>query len=142
MPIALDSPAKRRALRWALLFLSAIYLLTVTARFASSVLGAHPDPRTLLAAIKLDPGNADYHNQLGLYYDLARDYSASITEYQAATRLNPHYAKYWLKLADAYQMTEDTNRQAQAVEAGEKTVIEASAAPEYRGDGERNERLA
>jgi len=116
MPIALDSPTKRRALRWALLFLSAIYLLMVAARFASSVLGARPDPSRLRAAIRLDPGNADYHNQLALYYDLARDYSASITEYQAATRLNPHYAKYWLKLADAYQMSDYTDGQAQAVE--------------------------
>jgi len=68
------------------------------------------------AAVARDAGNADYHNQLGLYYDLARNYQASISEYQAATHLNPHYGKYWLRLADAYQMTEDANRQAQAVE--------------------------
>ena len=88
----------------------------MTLQFVSDWLGSRPDPRSLRAAMKLDPGNADYHNQLGLYYDLARNYQASISEYQAATRLNPHYAKYWLRLADAYQMTEDTNSQAQAVE--------------------------
>jgi hypothetical protein len=116
MPMALDSPAKRRALRWGLLFLSAVYLLTVSVQFAGDWLGSRPDPQSLRAALRLDPGNADYHNRLGLYYDLARDYKASIAEYEAAVRLNPHYAKYWLKLADAYQMTEDTDRQAQAVE--------------------------
>jgi hypothetical protein len=116
MPMALDSPAKRRALRWGLLSSAAIYLLTVTVQFAGDWLGSRPDPQSLRAALRLDPGNADYHNQLGLYYDFARDHTASIAEYQAATRLNPHYAKYWLKLADAYQMTEDTDRQAQAVE--------------------------
>jgi hypothetical protein len=116
MQIVPESPAKKRALRWGLLSLSAIYLLVVTLQFVSDWLGSRPDPRSLRAAIKLDPGNADYHNQLGLYYDLARNYQASISEYQAATRLNAHYAKYWLKLADAYQMTEDTNSQAQAVE--------------------------
>jgi hypothetical protein len=86
------------------------------ALFAGDWLGSRPNPSSLHTAIKLDPGNADYHNQLGLYYDLARNYNASVTEYEAATRLNPHYAKYWLKLADAYQMTEDTDHQAQAVE--------------------------
>ncbi len=116
MQIALDSPAKRRTLRWGLLFLSAIYLLTVTLHFVGDWLGSRSNPQSLRAAIRLDPGNADYHNQLGLYYDLARNYSASISEYQAATRLNPHYAKYWLKLADAYQMTDDTAHQSQAVE--------------------------
>ncbi len=116
MQIVSESPAKKRALRWGLLSLSAIYLLVVTLQFVSDWLGSRSDPRSLRAAIKLDPGNADYRNQLGLYYDLARNYQASISEYQAATRLNPHYSKYWLKLADAYQMTEDTNSQAQAVE--------------------------
>jgi len=116
MQIVPESPAKKRALRWALLAFSAIYLVLVTVRFASDWLGSRPDPVSLRAAIKLDPGNADYHNQLGLYNDLAGNYQTSISEYQEATRLNPHYAKYWLKLADAYQMTEDTNHQAQAVQ--------------------------
>ncbi len=116
MQIVPGSPAKRRVLRWGLLSLSAIYLLAVTLHFVSDWLGSSPDPRSLHAAMKLDPGDADYHNQLGLYYDLARNYQGSISEYQAATRLNPHYAKYWLKLADAYQMTEDTDSQAHAVE--------------------------
>lgn len=116
MQIVPESPAKKRALRWALLTFSVIYVLLVTVRFASDWLGSRPNPSSLRAALKLDPGNADYHNQLGLYYDLARNYQASISEYQEATRLNPHYAKYWLKLADAYQMTEDVNSQAQAVQ--------------------------
>lgn len=116
MQIVPESPAKRRALRWGLLFLSTIYLLAVTLQFVSDWLGSRPDPGRLRIAMKLDPGNADYHNQLGLYYDLARNYQASISEYQSATRLNPHYAKYWLKLADAYQMTENTDAQARAVE--------------------------
>jgi hypothetical protein len=116
MQIVPDSPTKRHALRWALLTFSAIYLAVVTLQFASDWLGSRPNPQSLRAAIKLDPGNADYHNQLGLYYDLAGNYQGSISEYQEATRLNPHYAKYWLKLADAYQMTEDTNNQAKAVE--------------------------
>src|SRR5437899_2848260 len=116
MQIALDSSAKRRAIGWGLLFLSALYLVTVTVQFAGDWLGSRPDPQSLRAALRLDPGNADYHNRLGLYYDLARDYKASIAEYDAAVRLNPHYAKYWLKLADAYQMTEDTDRQARSVE--------------------------
>ncbi|HST10714.1 MAG TPA: hypothetical protein VLL05_10080 [Terriglobales bacterium] len=116
MQIAQDSPAKRRTLRWGLLFLSAIYLLVVGMQFAADWLGSRPDPQSLHAAIKLDPGNADYHSQLGLYYDAVRDYNSSIAEHKSATRLNPHYAKYWLRLADAYQMTEDTDHQAQAVE--------------------------
>jgi len=116
MQIVLESPARKRALRWALLVFSGFYLFAVTLQFTSDWLGSRPNPGSLRLAMKLDPGNADYHNQLGLYYDLARNYQASISEYQEAIRLNPHYAKYWLKLADAYQMTEDANGEAQAVE--------------------------
>jgi len=115
MRIALDSPAKRRALRWGLLVFSAFYLVIISVQFAGNWLGSHANLRSLRTAIWLDPGDADYHNQLGLYYDLARDYNSSIAEYQAAVRLNPHYAKYWLRLADAYQMTEDTDGQTRAI---------------------------
>jgi tetratricopeptide (TPR) repeat protein len=116
MPIALDSPAKRRLVRWALLSFCAVYLFTTSVMFVGNVLGSRPNPRSLRMAIRLDPGNADYHNQLGLYYDLARDYKSSITEYQEAVRLKPYYAKYWLRLADAYQMTDNTEAQTRAIE--------------------------
>lgn len=116
MRIALDSAAKKRALLWGLLAFCVIYVLAISVNFAGSVLASRPTPRSLRAAIRLDPGNADYHNQLGLYYDLARDYPSSIAEYQEAVRLNPHYAKYWLRLADAYQMTDNTDGQTRAIE--------------------------
>jgi hypothetical protein len=117
MRIALDSPAKKRALLLGLFFLTAAYLALVTTQFIADWLAARPQLRSLRAATRLDPGNADYRHRLGRYYDLvARDPSAALEQYQAAVRLNPHDSHYWLELADAYQVIGDAESQTHAIE--------------------------
>lgn len=115
--MALNTPAKKRALRWGLLFVSTVYLALVTVQFAADWLSARPQLASLRAATRLDPTNADYQHQLGRFYDLVmRDPSSAMVHYRAAVRLNPHNAQYWLGLADGYQGLGDDQAQADAIE--------------------------
>jgi hypothetical protein len=117
MRIALDSPSKKRALLLGTFLLTAVYILLVTVQFVADWLADRPKVSSVRAATRLDPGNADYHHRLGRLYDLVeRNQSTAIAQYQAAVRLNPHDARYWLDLADAYQLSGDANGQVRAIE--------------------------
>jgi hypothetical protein len=118
MRIALGSPSKKRALLLGVFLLAAAYILIATLQFVSNWFADRPKVGSVRAATRLDPGNADYHHRLGRLYDLVeRNPTAAIEQYQAAVRLNPHDARYWLDLADAYQLSGDANGQARAIEA-------------------------
>jgi tetratricopeptide (TPR) repeat protein len=47
--------------------------------------------RQFLEAIRLDPRNADYHYQLGLYYKTMRLRARAVIEMRAALGLNPRH---------------------------------------------------
>ena len=67
--------------------------------------------------MRLDPGNADYRNHLGRYYEfVARDPTAAVGPYTAAVQLNPHSARYWFDLASAHQVRGDVASQTMALE--------------------------
>ena len=71
----------------------------------------------LKRAAWLDPGNAEYRNRLGRFYDLvSRDPASAVGQYRAAVQLNPHSATYWFDLASAYQVLGDTVNQTSALE--------------------------
>ncbi len=116
MKISLDSPIRK----WtaATLMLPALaYLALVTRDALASWLGSRPQLTSLRRATLLDPGNADYQNHLGRFYDLVnRDPVAAIPYYKAAVQLNPHSARYWFDLAGAYQILGDTSNQTAALE--------------------------
>jgi tetratricopeptide (TPR) repeat protein len=115
MRIALDSPLKRRAVI-ALFACVGVYLVAVTMAFAAEWLASRPQLTSLRAAVRLDPGNADYHRRLGRYYDvIALDPAPAMEQYQAAVRLNPHNARYWLDLASVYQVRDDIENQTHAM---------------------------
>jgi tetratricopeptide (TPR) repeat protein len=54
-------------------------------------------------AVKLDPGFADAHFQLGLLYDDKGQDAKAIREYQSAIELNPQPSKFHYRLARVYQ---------------------------------------
>jgi tetratricopeptide (TPR) repeat protein len=94
----------------------------VTTQFVADWMASRPYLGSLRTAVRLDPGNADYHHQLGRYYELAaRDPFAALEQYKEAVRLNPHQAQYWLELGDAYQITGDVPKQIDAIEQGVRT---------------------
>ncbi|HEY6337936.1 MAG TPA: carbohydrate binding domain-containing protein [Candidatus Sulfotelmatobacter sp.] len=97
--------------------LSAAYLGIAARECAASWLGDRVDLASLQKAARLDPGNADYRNRLGRYYELiAHDPSSAIQPYRAAVQLNPHSARFWFDLASAYQVLGDTTAQTASLE--------------------------
>ena len=117
MPIVLDSPVQKRALRFGLFFCTAMYLGLAGLQFAADWMGSRPQLGSLRAATRLDPDNALYHYRMARYYNLvARDSAAAVAESGTAVHLNPHSAHYWLELADAYQTLGDTDLQTRAIE--------------------------
>jgi tetratricopeptide (TPR) repeat protein len=97
--------------------LAIAYLGLATTQFLASWLADRVELSSLTRAARLDPGNADYRNHLGRYFDLiARDPMSAMEHYQAAVKLNPHSARFWFDLANAYQIVGDTSNQTAALE--------------------------
>ncbi|MFZ0144076.1 MAG: tetratricopeptide repeat protein [Candidatus Sulfotelmatobacter sp.] len=100
-----------------------IYVLLAGRLFVASLygeisVGEIPRLASLQRAAHLDPSNADYRDVLGDYYAQAGDLAAAIGHYTAAVKLNPHSARYWLDLANAYLVLGDryTSNQTEALE--------------------------
>jgi len=117
MKIPLNSPARKRLVATIAAALALVYLGLAASRFAASWLGSRVELTSLKRASWLDPGNADYRNHLGRYYDLvARDPASAVGPYKEAVTLNPHSARFWFDLASAYQVLGDTANQTAALE--------------------------
>jgi len=124
MKIAFSTPARKRTVAVLVLALAAVYVVLTAREFVANWLGSRPQLSSLTRAAWLDPGNADYRDRLGRYYDLvARDPASAIEQYRAAVALNPHSARFWFDLAGAYQVLGDTASQTAALEH----AIEADA---------------
>jgi len=94
------------------------YVGLAASQFAASWLGNRVELSSLRRSVWLDPGNADYRDHLGRYYDLvARDPASAVGQYRAAVQLNPHSARYWFDLASAFQVLGDTANQTAALES-------------------------
>lgn len=102
----------RIALSLGLLF--CIYL--VTRRAIALWYFRDPTPDRVRQAIRFDPGNPTYYVALaGLiqYSSEGSDLDQVVRLYETATRLSPHQANYWAKLAGVYELagrTEDAQR--------------------------------
>ncbi len=117
MKIPLHSPARKRLVAAIAVALAVIYVGLAASRFAASWLGSRVELTSLKRASWLDPGNADYRNHLGRFYDLvARDPASAVGPYKEAVALNPHSARFWFDLSSAYQVLGDTANQTAALE--------------------------
>ncbi len=97
--------------------LIAAYVLLSAKEFAASDFGFRSDLPSLQLAVRLSPGNAEFQHHLGRYFSfVAGDPQAALASYQAATRLNPHQARYWFDLATAYQVVGNSQGQRLALE--------------------------
>ena len=75
------------------------------------------DLRSLARAARLEPSNAEPHWKIGRYLlFVAQDPTRAVSSLEAAVRLNPHVARYWLDLASGYQVSGQTERQRSALE--------------------------
>jgi len=117
MKIAFNTPARKRLIAGLALLFAAAYLGLAARQFAASWLGSRNQLASLKKAAWLDPGNADYRNHVGRYYDVAaHDPIAAIGNYKAAVQLNPYSAEYWFDLAGAYQVLADSANQTAALD--------------------------
>ena len=116
MNIPLNSPGRK----WLVAIIASVLAIAYVGRaatlFAATWLGSRMELASLERAARLDSGNADYRNHLGRYYDLVvRDPASAIGPFSAAVQLNPHSARYWFDLANAYQVLGDTANQSMAL---------------------------
>jgi len=117
MKISLNTPARKVLTAAVAAIAATAYLVLAASQFLASWLEDRVDLKNLEWASLLDPGNADYRNHLGRYYDLVvRDPLSAVGHYQAAVQLNPHSAHFWFDLASVYQILGDTSNQARALE--------------------------
>lgn len=117
MKIPFNTPGRRGPIVVVAAALAIAYIAITASQFVASWYSGRVELKSLKRAAWLDPGNAEYRNHLGRYYDLvARDPSAAVQEYRAAAQLNPHSARYWFDLASSYQVLGDTANQAAALE--------------------------
>ena len=100
-----------------LALLVSVYLVLAGTDLAASHFAARPDLANLERAVRLAPGNAEYRHRLGRYFAfVASDPEAATQNFEAAARLNPHEARYWLELVSAYQVAGNPAGQREALE--------------------------
>jgi len=117
MQVPLDSSSRKRWLLSAALVLALVYLTLAGRQALSSFFAGRVELSSLRVATRLDSTNADYFDRLGRGYMLvARDPGAAAAAYREAVHLNPHSARYWFDLANAYEILGDERARAGALE--------------------------
>ena len=80
-------------------------------------LAGHSSETSLNWAIRLAPGNAAYHSQLGRYLQVTNgDLGRALREYQKATELNPQDASAWFDIARLEQVLGEGAEQGRALQ--------------------------
>ncbi|HEV2397041.1 MAG TPA: carbohydrate binding domain-containing protein [Candidatus Sulfotelmatobacter sp.] len=117
MKFSLSTPRRKGLIVATAAVLAFLYLGFAGSQWIASWLSESAELSSLQKAVWLDPGNAEYRDHLGRYYDLvARDPALAVAQYKAAVRINPHSARYWFDLANSYQVLGDTSQQTTALE--------------------------
>src|SRR4051812_17466161 len=95
--------AKKRLAVWFLFFFgTAAYLVLTTTQFLAAEFSKSSHSSYLRKAIKLDPLNAEYRNNIGRFELLVQQSPANALPWlQSATSLNPNRSAYWLDRAIA-----------------------------------------
>ncbi len=116
MQISLRSTWRRVLFVTVALACAVAYSFFAVRAFKAHHIATRMTPEALRLAAQLEPGNSEYHHQLGLLsLFVAQDAHTAAPHYRAAVALNPHMAKYWLDLAEAYNTLGDLQSQADAV---------------------------
>jgi tetratricopeptide (TPR) repeat protein len=117
MQISLASPAKKIAFLLATLFLAVLYVALSALQFLAAHYAGKGDLASLERAVRLQPGNSEYHYLIGRYLALTQSPpEAAASAYRAAISLNPHRSRYCFELAAADQLAGDTKAQAEALQ--------------------------
>lgn len=108
------------------------------------------NPSDWARAVKIEPGNAAYWNQLGKYEEWDLTYGnahQAVRDFERATRLDPHAALLWTALASSYEATAQPGKARQAyIKAQAAYPVSAEVAWQYGnfliGQGETREAAA
>ena len=117
MRIELSSGLRKRSFLLAsaaLLF--ATWLLCLQEATQSWLQGTQ-DLKNLERAARIQPLNAELHENIGLllFYPPYDDVPSAISHLERSVALNPHSSHAWLSLANAYEITGEDDRRAQAI---------------------------
>ncbi len=117
MQIELRSRPAKFFFAAACLLAAAFYTQLALRTFLAAYFAAKLDPPNLERAMRLEPGNAEYHDLLARNLALSgSSLDQAVSNYREATNLNPYDARYWLDLAGAYQLLGRTPEQRESVE--------------------------
>jgi tetratricopeptide (TPR) repeat protein len=107
MQFNVDSFAKRFAAVATVLLAAVLYVTFAAKQFLAEHYSKSPAYPDIHRAAALDPGNAQYADDLGRYLISQQSPDAALPWFHTATRLNSHAAKYWVDLAAAQQSLAD-----------------------------------
>lgn len=117
MRISLDSPIRKICVLALALLLAAGYTFFTAKECLAAHYADRADLVSLQRAVRLEPDNAEYIYRLGRYFWMVeRPPDSAIASFRTATDLNPHQSHYWLDLAGAYQLVDQTEAQRDALE--------------------------
>jgi tetratricopeptide (TPR) repeat protein len=109
MDFEIGHARKRLAILFLLLSGTAVYLVLAVTQFLASEFSEIPRASCLRKAIKLDPLNAEYRDNMGRFELLVQQSPTSALPWlQTATALNPNRSGYWLDRAVAEQLIGDS----------------------------------
>jgi tetratricopeptide (TPR) repeat protein len=147
MQIALRSPARKLCFVACSVLLMFTYATLAARQWLAGYLAHKFELSSLQRAVRLEAGNAEYHDLLGRYFSLGmRSPQAAAQSYRSAIALNPYKARYWLDLAAAYhwlnQPAQRKDALAHAIQADSTSPDVAwEAANRYLIDGDMNQAL-
>ncbi len=117
MRIALHSRTHKTLLLGGSFLVAGLYVAFAGLDLIADHFSNTPTLASLRRAVRLQPGNAEYQYRLGRYFSLVEMSPAQAEPAMlAAVAANPHQARYWMALAEIYQLLTDGARQRAALE--------------------------
>lgn len=116
-------PSSRLLIIAASVICSGAIVFSASRVWMAAHLASSRNPARWMRSVKIEPGNAAYWNQLGLYeeWDFTQgNIQQSVLDFEHATRLNPHWATYWTGLASAYEATGQIQKAGEAYEKAQQ----------------------
>ena len=141
------SPGRRLLLLGASSITVLTYLGFALTDYSAARLSEKTDLTSLQRAVQLQPWNAEYRDRLGRYFFFQENsVDDSVRSYLSAVSLNPHQARYWIDLANAYQVQGSAQPEDDALEHAVRvgptsTTIAWDAASLYSVLGDTEEAL-
>jgi tetratricopeptide (TPR) repeat protein len=116
MRIAL-SPGRRTLLLAASSAVVLAYLAFSLTDYLAACFAQRTDLASLQRAVRLQPWNAEYRDRLGRHFFFQENSpDNAIRSYLSAVSLNPHQPRYWVDLANAYQVQGSAQQESDALE--------------------------